>query len=75
MCANVNYDSANGLPLSDCIKREEIFAYNKKRGISNYFNPFVQLTCVYFNNAPLMGDYWIQRKKEDNLSIDEIKKL
>lgn len=75
MCANEDYENANGLPLSDCIKRAEIFEYNKKRGISNYFNPFVQLTCVYFNNAPLMGDYWIQRGTDNKLTIDEIKKL
>ena len=66
---------ANGLPLSECTTRAEIYEHNKKRGISNYIDPFVQLFCVRFNNAPAMGDYWVQRTDKQDLTTVEIKSL
>lgn len=74
-CIDVNYSVANGLPLSECTTRAEIYEHNKKRGISNYIDPFVQLFCVRFNNAPKMGDYWIDRNENSALSTVEIKNL
>ena len=58
-CINHNYDSsANGLSLSDCITRKEVYDYNRKKGLTNYIDPFAQLFCVRFNYAPLMAEYW-----------------
>ena len=58
-CADVSYDTnANGLSLSDCITRKEVYEYNKKRGLTNYIDPFAQLFCVRFNYSPRMDFYW-----------------
>jgi len=40
-CTEHNYEStANGKSLSDCITRKEVYEYNKKRGLTNYIDPF-----------------------------------
>ena len=40
-CTEVNYESsANGLSLSDCITRKEVYEYNRKKGLTNYIDPF-----------------------------------
>lgn len=72
-CSNVNYESsANGLSLSDCITKKEIYDYNRKKGLTNYIDPFAQLFCVRFNYSPKMDYYWKEKKV---LGLQEIQDL
>ena len=72
-CSEVNYESsANGLSLSDCITRKEVYEYNRKKGLTNYIDPFAQLFCVRFNHSPAMAYYW---KEKTELSAQDIQDL
>ena len=69
-CTEVNYgSSANGLSLSDCITRKEVYEYNRKKGLTNYIDPFAQLFCVRFNYSPHMAYFW---KEKTELSAQDI---
>ena len=64
MCADHNYQSqANGLSLSQCISKRELYDYNKKRGLTNYIDPFAQLFCIRFNLSPKMDFYWADKNE------------
>jgi len=54
----VVYPQANGLPLSACIDRHEMYEFNKRHGISNYMDPFARLFCVKYDWSPIMDHYW-----------------
>jgi len=68
----VNYSQPNGLPLSECVTRDELFEYNQKNGLSNYIDPFTQLFCVRFNNAPEMGTYYLENTDLTEEMIDDL---
>ena len=72
-CADHTYESnVNGLSLADCISKKQIYEYNRKKGLTNYIDPFAQLFCVRFNHAPKMGYYWADKKE---LTAQEIQDL
>ena len=72
-CKEISYESsANGLSLSDCITRKEVYEYNRKRGLTNYIDPFAQLFCVRFNHSPAMNYFWTDKT---DLSAQEISDL
>ena len=64
---------ANGLSLSDCITRKELYEYNRKRGLTNYIDPFAQLFCVRFDRAPKMGYYWGDKETLTATEIEDLR--
>lgn len=46
-------------------------SYNKNNGATYYITPLTQIFCVRLNNAPLMGDYWVQKSQLENSDIEE----
>ena len=73
-CANYDYASqANGLSLSDCITKKELYEYNQKRGLTNYIDPFAQLFCVRFNYSPKMDYYWSDKLEIEASEIAEMR--
>jgi hypothetical protein len=59
--------------LADCLEIAEIQEYNKFSGANNYIDPLTQIFCVRFNNAPLMGDYWIEKKELSDSDTEDFK--
>lgn len=57
--------------MTDCLTTEEILHHNEHNGANNYIDPLTQMLCVRFNNSPLMGDYWIEKKSLENTDISE----
>lgn len=57
--------------LADCLSIDEIEDYNKFQGANNYIDPLKQILCVRFNNAPLMGDYWIAKNERETSDIED----
>lgn len=64
---------ANGLMLADCKTRREVFDYNRKRGLTNYIDPFAQLFCIKYNYAPLQAYYWVEQSSLSNTAVDELR--
>ena len=60
--------------FADCISEDQLLAHNKYRGAYHYIDPLTQVFCVHYNNAPLVGDYWVERKMVDNEDIEEMAK-
>lgn len=56
--------------LADCLSIEDISDYNKYNGANNYIDPLTQVLCVRFNNAPLMGDYWVEKKERESSDLE-----
>jgi hypothetical protein len=54
------------------VKDDQIYQYNKKRGLNAYFDPFTKLFCVYISNSPKMDFYYEQK---DAVSSEEIDRL
>eukprot|EP00347_Sterkiella_histriomuscorum_P004630 403359727 len=72
-CLNVNYNRANGLPLSDCVKKQrEVYEFNQKHGLQTYMDTFTKLFCVYLNNAPIMDYYYNQKNEISNEEVDKL---
>jgi hypothetical protein len=44
--------------LSACIPDEQIFDYNRRKGMSSYIDPVTKLLCVTYDNSPTMGYYY-----------------
>jgi len=57
--------------LADCLDLEETMDFNKFSGANNYIDPLTQIFCVRFNNAPLMGDYWVEKKELESTDIED----
>ena len=73
-CADHTYESnVNGLSLADCISKKEIYDYNRKKGLTNYIDPFAQLFCVRFDRAPKMGYYWGDKKELTAQDIQDLR--
>ena len=70
MCKDKVYNNYRGLILADCLEVEQIMDYNKRNGDFYYISPLTQIFCVRFNNAPLMGDYWVQKTALENSDIE-----
>ena len=62
------------MSLSDCITKKELYEYNRRRGLTNYIDPFAQLFCVRFNYSPKMDFYWSDKTELSQSEIDELRK-
>ena len=51
---------------------QQLFDYNKKKGIQNYVGPFTKLFCVYLNHAPTMDYYYLDNSVLTSEEIDEV---
>jgi hypothetical protein len=71
-CKNINYEALRGAPLNKCVKDQQIYEYNRKRGLNNYMDPFTKLFCVYLDNSPKM-DYFYNQKSD--ISADEMNRI
>lgn len=44
-------------------------AYNRGQAANYYIDPLTRLFCVKYNNAPTVGDYWIEKTE---LSVSDL---
>lgn len=59
--------------LANCLTMSELADYNKHHAANNYIDPLRQIFCVRFNNAPEIGDYWIEKKERESTDIEDFR--
>ena len=59
-CTNIAYDLKSGDPLTSCLEDQELYEYNRYRGLESYKDPFNRLFCIERDYSPIMNYYYPQ---------------